>query len=418
MLEQGKLNKSQARDLLVADKLGGSSLVREIIDEIASDQNTTNPNTTETIEEVIRMSNQTIFLDTSAGWYTTKKFPVKHLPELKLEDIAEMLRFDDNIQHEAPANIFIEIKRMISAGMEITDEAFPMVTPESLNRLRVLVNPPQCDKCQLHAVMNGAHLCGFPQCKKAKVEAWKKKEVEDEIKKIGIPLYQKSDGPMVKLNPFEDADKKLFASGSADLRLIPATYAWNNFKGISQNFQVALVGELAQKRLKKAALEGKREETQREKEARERQQREIKEQFCKRFEWDVVSLAFAPMLDGFTNMPFLKFFRTDVIDQWAEEEDLPDGVEEDTLINDAEKAKKADGLKSLRRLNMFHIIEMTYATKYGYREVLAEKKSLIKYAENFQLIATSWEVALPKDFMTQAGAYQAELDAALKAADK
>ncbi len=416
MLNEGKLNKSAARDLLVAEKLGGADLVQEIIDEIASDTPNTSPS--ETIEETLRMSNQTTFLATDAGWFTSKKFPVKHLPKLNTNDIHELLDWDLTGYNTDIEEVIKDLKTLIASGMEITDESFPMVTSESLTRLRILVNPPQCEKCALHAVMSGNHLCGMPQCKKAKVEAWKKKEEEDEIRKIGIPLYQKTDGPMVVLDKFIDADKKLFTAGSADLRLLPAQYVWNNFEGISQNFKVVLIGDAALKRLKKDEADGKREESQREKEARERQQREIKEQFCKRFEWEVVSLAFAPMMDGFSNLPFLKFFRTDVIDQWAEEEDLPDGVDEDTLIKDAAQRFQADGLKSLRRLNMFHIIEMTYATKYSYRDMIFEKKSLIKYAEDFQLLANEWEVALPKDFMTQAEAYQAELDAAIKALGK
>ena len=417
MLAEGKLNKSAARDLLVAEKLGGAALVQEIIDEIASDTSNTSPS--ETIEETLRMSNQTAFLDTNAGWYTAKKFPVKHLAKLGTGDIHDLLDWDLTGYNTRIEDIIKDMQTLISAGMEITDEAFPMVTPESLTRVRILVNPSQCEKCPLHAVLSGNHLCGMPGCKKAKIEAWKKKEAEDEVKKIGIPLYQqKSDGPMVKMHPYEDADRKLFEAGGADLRLMPAEHMWNNFEGIGNNLQIVLVGELAAKRLKKAEAEGKREETQRDKDARERKLREVKVEFCTRFEWEVIALAFAPMLDGFTNLPFLKFVRSDVIDGWSDEDDLPEGVDEGNLIKDAEKAKKADGLKSLRRINMFHIMKMTFETKYSYRDMIEAKQPIVKYANGIAQLAIEWDVTLPKDFMTQAEAYQVELDAAIKEMEK
>jgi hypothetical protein len=402
MLEDGKLNKSAARDLLVAEKLGGAALVQEIIDEIATD--TPNSTPSETIEEVLRMSNQTAFLDTDAGWYTAKKFPVKHMPKLSASDIHDLLDWDLTGYNTSIDDIIKDMQTLIASGMEVTDDAFPMVTPESLTRLRVFVNPPQCEKCPLHAVLSGNHLCGMPVCKKAKVEAWKKKEVEDEIKKIGIPLYQKSDGPMVTLNPYEDADKKLVESGSADLRLLPAQYVWNNFEGISQNFKVVLIGDAASKRLEKQDAAGKREETQSEKEARERKYFNLKEEHLVRFEWEVVSLAFAPMLDGITSIPFLIFNRTDMIDYHADDSRFPEGVDEAKLVDDAQgNKKKADGLKSLRRITMFHFIEQAYMDKFSWKDTLQAKKNpIIKYAEEFQKIADEWDVTLPKDFTAQA----------------
>jgi ParB family chromosome partitioning protein len=411
MLEDGTLNKSAARDLLVAEKIGGASLVQEIVDEIMSDGE--KANASETIDDTLRMSNQTAFLEASAGWYSRKKFPVKHLSGLSHADLAETLTFEESFKGDQ-LDVIKQMFVLISAGMEVTDEAFSMIAPDGLARVRVRVNPPQCEKCQFHAVLNGTHLCGMPQCKKAKVEAWKKKEQEDEFKKIGIPMYQNSDGAFVQLDANEDADQKLFAAGGADLRLRPAQYMWNNFDGIGNNFKVVVIGEVAAKRLKKAESEDKRLETNSQKEAKIRQLREIKEAFLMRFEWEVVSLAFAPMLDGLTNMAFLQWIRSDVIDAWAESEDLPDGVDEDTLLKDAEKAKKADGLKVMRRLNIFHILEMTYARKCSYRYTVDAKMPVKTYAEEFQRLANEWDVTLPKDFMKQAEAYQAELAAAIK----
>jgi hypothetical protein len=56
----------------------------------------------------------------------------------------------------------------------------------------------------------------------------------------------------------------------------------------------------------------------------------------------------------------------------------------------------------------------TRTGKFSFHEVQAHKKPVIKYAEDFTVLAGDWEVKLPKDFDKQAAEYQAELEAAIK----
>lgn len=413
MLQTGALTKSQARDVLVAEKLGGAELVQEILDEITS--NPDGASTGEIIVDVIRGTTKTTYLDNGADWFSSKKFPVKYLSTLKKSHLEEFVQYADGVSTGKPIKLIDEIITLLAAGMEVTDDAFPMLDPEGLERVRVLANPPQCEKCQLHAVMNGQHICGLPLCKARKLEAWKMKELDDQVKKIGVPMYQKSDGPYAELHWREAADQKLWKEGNADLRLVPAQYMWNNFDGVSQNLKVVLIGKGVDARLKKQEAAAKKEQTQRSNEQMERAHRDIKLEFANRFIWHVVSLAFECVLDGVTSLEFLVFHYEDMN---FDHNDFPEDVEENKLLNEAQKAKKADGLKMLRRMTIYHVLDKKISTTLGYGEVIDAKKTILKMAEEYKKIAVEWGVKLPKDFSERAEEYQVELDAAIKEAGK
>lgn len=418
MVRQGTLGKSHARALLTAEKLGGAELVEEVIEEIESDGGS-NPG--DAIEEVIRMSNKTTYLDKDEGWFSSKKFPVKHLSVLTAKDLALVVTHIGGVELDSkkPAVMIEEMTSLISAGMEVTNEQFSMVDAGILERVRVLANPPQCEKCPIHAVFDGRHLCGFPQCKERKVKAWALKAQEDLVKKINIAMYQKSDGPYAELECRDTGDQKLFQAKHADLRLVPAQHRWNNFAGVGQNLAVVVTGETAKQRLKKKETQTKKETTARSNEIKEREKereiKNVKEEFLAKFEWEVVSRAFEPMLDGITSLEFLIFNCKEMIRWHAEDTRFPEDVDEEEYIEKASEMKHADQLKAWRRLNMFHYADYSHNHKFRYYDgVVEKKKAILKYAENFQTIADEWGLKLPKDFMGQAAEYQSQLDAVVK----
>jgi ParB/RepB/Spo0J family partition protein len=415
-MADGSLNKTQARDLLVAERLGGADLVQEIVEELAGgEEEGLDVDDKDTVQDIMRTSKKIQYLDIRTNWNSAKKFPVKHLAPLTAKNIYDLLDFDMTGHDVLIDDVIKDLMVLISSGMEITDNAFPMIAPESLAHLRVMINPPQCEKCQFHAVLDGSHFCGMPLCMKRKYEAWKLHEQDEYAKIVGIPLYQKSDGPMVELQWRDKDDEKLYKSGSADLRLVPAQYVWNNFEGISQNFKVVLVGKGVRARLDKQSSASQKVEKERAKEQKEREFIEIKREFLARFEWEVVSLAFESMLDGFNSYSFMYFFRAECMDWFADDTVWPEDVNEDELIKGAETAKKSDGLKTMRRVNIFHIVEQAHNRICDFSMVLKAKKPLAVYAKDFQSIAAQWNVTLPKDFVQQSEKYQAELDAAIKA---
>lgn len=402
MLEQGTLNKSGGRDLLVLEKIGGAALVADAIDLIIARPD---ENVSELVETVLRQSDDTNYLDKSADWFSANKnFPRKHLPALDSKTIGDVL---EAAEGHAKENVgyLKDIVRLVSAGMEVTDEAFPQVTPESLERVRVLANPTPCEKCPLHAVLNGDHYCGLPLCMERKVTAWKAKVQEDKINEIGVPLYQKSDGPYVKLDRYESADKKLWAAKGADLRIIPSKYEYNNFPGLDYDTAAVLVGAAAEKRLKKIETAKKKDETESASRKNEAQIRDTKREFAFRFAWEVASRAFEGALDGVSSPKLLAIFANALIG----DADFPEDVEEYTLVDEALKMKKAsDQSKELRRIAMHGVIDGEV------RPDIDAKKIISKMAKDYETTAQEWNYKLPSDFTKQAEKYQAELDAALK----
>lgn len=404
---EGKLTKSAARDLLVAMKLGGESLVQEALNVIESEGDSFE-NAANCIEEAIRQNKEVTWLAADTEWAKAKKFPVKHLAPLTLINIQAIVGVD-NAQLAAVK----EMKKLIDAGMEVTNESYPQFQPDGLEKIRILANPPQCEQCPLHAVLDGSHYCGIKLCAERKKDAWKKHQAETVSKELGIPMYQKSDGDYFELNRYSDGHKKLFKKGSADLRLIPADYMYNNFEGVGDRLKVVVIGESAKKFKNSeatATVDGKKEEMSRE---LQRKITATQTEYVARFMWHVAAFEFASVLDGVTSLEYLKYHWDDATDM-NHAGDYPSSVigerdDESSLFQAALKLKKADALKELRRMIMFHAV---YDRTPGGQ--LQAKKPVVQMAKDCQDLATKWDVKLPKDFMTQAEKYQAELDTALK----
>jgi len=400
MTSNGTITKSGARDLLVALKLGGEPLVMRAIETLQ--ENGDGFDASECIEQAIREDKEVTWLPSDASWAKEKKFPVKHLPSLTLANINEVIGVDDGPDAKA-------IKLLIDSGMEVTDEAHPHLKPDALEKIRVLANPPQCALCPLHAVMDGSHYCGVKLCSSRKQEAWKKYQIETVSKKLGIPLYQKSDGEFKQLNHYNDDDKKFVKKGSSDLRLMPCNYMYNNFEGVGEKLQVVVIGAEAQKRKKaeaSATIAGKQESVSRD------EQRKImaaQTDYINSFLWHVAAVEFSSVLDGVTNFEYLKSQFENMDRNSTYPLSVLEDDSDDDLLREVLKLKKADAMREVRRMIMFHTV---YDRTPGGQT--QDKKPVVKMAKDCAELAAKWEMKLTRDFMTQAEKYQKELDAALK----
>lgn len=411
MVSEGRMTKTDARDMLVLEKVGGADLVAKAI-EALGDEDFENPK--EAMSYVLRNGSE--WLDKDAGWFSANKnFPRKHLPALTTKDLEGLIHYADGYGQGVPVNVIKDLLRLIASGMEITDEAFPQINPSDLERLRTLVNPVPCEKCPFHAVLDGSHHCGMKLCRERKKEAWSKKELDDKVAKIGVPLLSKQDGPFVKLDHHSKADVKLWTEGSPDLRVTSRAFSYmGNFEGLDNTTQAVVVGETYLKR--KAALEKKatREKQDRLSEAALRDLNAsiatAKVQAMLKFSWFVASHVFASAaLSGINSVELLKFQFSEI----NESPDFPEGLDEDEVLKDLDSMKTADALKHMRRV-LAHAMLERYVYRYDLEIDINEKNPVIKHAKNLEKIAEDWEVKLPKDFMSQAETYQAELDQQLK----
>ena len=412
MVTDGKINKTIARDLLVLEKLGGAHLVEMGIDEIEGDDF---ENPTVALKSFLNRGIFTKWLDDDADWFkANKNFPRKHLPTLTAKDLEEIVKFAEGYGDGVPALLIKDVLKLVASGMEVTDEAFPQLDPTGLQRVRVLANPTPCEKCPLHAVLDGNHYCGLPLCKERKESAWKKKELDDIASHVGVPLYRKEDGPFITLSHYNDKDKKLWKDGSPDLRLREAKYQYNNFDGLnSTDLAVVVVGDTYEKR--KAAEEkgAARAESQAENTAAERELEgnisSAKSEAILKFTWEVGSRMFATMLEGITSFELMKF--------WYDNNpspDFPDNVDEEELFNAMNDLKKADQLKQMRRLMALSVLDRYLYSNDQYQVEDKDKKPVIKHAANLKDIAGIFDVKLPKEFDEQAETYQNDLDVMIK----
>jgi hypothetical protein len=111
------------------------------------------------------------------------------------------------------------ILQMLNAGMELTGET--NTDPETLQKIQLLVNPPACTECPLYVKMNGIHYCGLKACWERKKRAWCQQEFNKVVARLGIPAYQKSDGPYRKADwNSRDAFSQLKSKKDPFLRLV------------------------------------------------------------------------------------------------------------------------------------------------------------------------------------------------------
>jgi ParB/RepB/Spo0J family partition protein len=411
-MKEGKINVSTARSLISLNKIGGSEAVNKALEKISKNGH---ESPQEAVEDVLRNSPNMTWLDKSAPWFSANKnFPRKHLSKLTKEQIMEVLGIPTGLANDA---VYWEIKNFMVEypilHANLIPESFPALHEydPGFERLKVLLNPPACEKCPFHTSLDGDHYCGIPLDRDRKVEAWHRKELEDVSHSLGIPLYQKSDGRMVELISWNDADRKLFNAGGADLRLAPANHMWNNFEGVGRELKVVLVGPAAEKRLKASEDADKKRSAEEMSRKNEMHFRDTKEQFEFRFTWEVASHAFVSALDGLS-APVVDFLLTDMLQYVVDDTQFPEGSDDhDELIELARKMKKADGVKQIRRIMVY---DMLFIKVLEHFDTTGTKKNIVELAKHIQKVAEEWGVKLPKDWTKQVEKYQAELDQALK----
>ena len=413
-VKQGKVNISFARELVTAKKVIGEAGIDEIMKRMDEpDFNEIYENPREAIEDAIRESPDLQPMAYRLPWLDVKKFPVKHLPPLSNKLLAELLDVENG--DLARKELLKQLINFLGEGKEILDNDFSSFLPAQLEKVRILVNPPACTACPLHATFDGDHYCGLKACYERKEKAWAQAELEKVWKAIGIPLYvnEATDGRAVELNRWDQADCKLFADRHADLRLKQTTRSvWNNFEGLPSNAVLVAVGKTADKKLKsngKVVEKAQAEIVDRELQSK---MRSLRDEHVSRFLWSVAVPAFEGLLEALSNLPFSLFFYNNVM--FDAVDFLPGMDSKEEQIDQIQKSKKkTDALKQLRRLMIAEILDRAMEWD-SYNQFNGAKKPIIEFSKRAQKYAQEWSWKLPKDFVAQAEKYQVELDQALK----
>lgn len=428
-VRSGEINTGAARALLVVDKLMGEEGVAEVIERMADDGD----GPMEAIEGALRSSPKTERLDRDNEWVTVDPFPRKHWKPVTKKEIEKLVLGEERLESITSEDLD-RLYTFAVGGMDITDEAFPMFSPDGLEQVRVLVNPPGCMACPLHAQLDGDHYCALKACAERKQEAWFSEAVEIVSAETGILVYDKArDGAFEKLNGYNDANAKMFKDRHADLRLMPSKgQVWGN-QGfvlkeapmvspsdddedgyneerdvtLSDHIQVVVVGATYEKHRKKEEKQKTQEAKKEEKEMPWSERQKISNlcvEFKRRFLWTELTPVFESALDGLSNMKVLAklagFFQFVA---------LPDSMGDyEDEVEKAAKSKK-DGARQLRRLFIMALFEDEIGINSNDKDPFGQ---MVKYA-NFPGLAKDWDVKLPKDWDAQVKKYQEECTAAV-----
>lgn len=399
----GEFNTAAARALLVVEKLLGESGVEEVIEAIATEED----GPLEAIANALRGADETVLLDRDAGWVKADPFPQKYWKPLTEKEIRTLVIEED--ENELDAIEGEDLARLVSfagGGMEITDNLFPMFSPDGLERVRVAANPPGCLACPLHAQLDGDHYCSLRACANRKTAAWYSETTARVSKETGIPVYDKGrDGAFGKLNMYNDENATLFRERQDDLRLTPATSeVFGNFQiDLDAHVQVVVVGKTLAAMQKKDERQRVKEEKKQAKELPWEVRSNISHtvgEFTLRLLWETASKVFATLLDGVTNFAVLNHFRYDAR--------YPGQLDEDELVEEAKGMKKADGLAQMRRIVAMGLLDR----ETRYNSEVADP--IVVFGGTVAELAKEFGVKLPKDWNATVKTLQAECAAAVE----
>lgn len=194
---------------------------------------------------------------------------------------------------------------------------------EIKTKVDLLLNPPACSNCPFYTRINGSHYCGMKTCHTRKTQAWHEQILQQAIKNLGIPLYEKKDGKYQILTYEHD---KLFDARNKDLRLKRRSeirgYHYQHFKGVEDAvFLVVMTGKTLEN--KTAAVKEARAVVRQTQSAAERHN-ELVDEHRKLLEWEA-TLPIKALFDGF-NLVAFKAMEDAAFDWPADEDDAPEGA--------------------------------------------------------------------------------------------
>ena len=361
-LAEGKFNITVARSLLSMQKIAPRDAIVETVQQIEQGKNRHGYVSTpeEIIDQSIRNLEESVHMwnDDRDGkprskmnynepsWLLSmKNFPNKLLPELTPLDMAIALGIQDDQHLIAASNTWAMFRR---GQLNQTEEEIESLDiPEEI-KLKVdhLLTPPACTACPFYTRINGSHYCGMKTCHTRKTTAWHEQILQQAIKNLGIPLYEKKDG---KYQIMTYEHEKLFAVRNEDLRLIPRSeirgYHYQHFQGVEDGaFLVVMTGKTLEN--KTAAVKEARAVVRQTQSAAERRN-ELVDDHRKLLEWEA-TLPIKALFDAFHPAAFQAM--EDAAFDWpADEDDAPEGA---IPAEDASYETQADFKRRIISLSM------------------------------------------------------------------
>lgn len=385
-LHEGDLSEGAARLLITLDRIlpeETKDVIHKIVDEGEEAE--------EAVDWAFRQSDKTHII--YSAHFDEKAKTFKHLPEISIEFIVKALQIETDkrlMNCVKSAKNIADLVQMWRYSDFEKDHALA-------DKIEHLIKPPACSACELFATVDGTNYCGWISCFERKKASSDVSKLESASKKLGISIYQESDGPKRVLSSWNDTHAKWVDKRSADLRVVYVVNGnsggWGHKLDIDSNVAVAAVGDLFEK-IKKAESQSAADRGIVTKNSSpEEQIKAIKTQVSQ----EVVRDAF----DGLVLDTFVPFL--DVLDGVKSEAaldllaDMLDISNERAIERAKEKRSAAAGLIFKRQRIIAEMIERTLSWD-THRKVNEAKQPATELAKNIRVIAESWGVKLGKTF--------------------
>lgn len=400
-IASGEISEGTGRTLLSMQKVASKEAIVKAISKIEKQKNNSLPD--EVIEDAIGQLEDVVELwddnrrdgkprsAWSNGWLLDmKNFPNKLLPELTPVDIAMALGIQDNQQAIAKANTWYMIKMGRAEHRELD------LSPELIEKLEHLINPPACTACPFYTKVRGSHYCGMKTCHTRKTAAWYESTLQQASKNMGISIYDPADGKYAVLDSYDH--RVLFNSKHKGLRLLSAGEfkgsAYQHFDGIEREVGIVVAtGEAIAKMKSKGAAQsaGGKKSAQ---ELAEMRMMRVYRVRRKELLWEFTAAA-KSMFDAVSHKALLKINSWENV--WQDDEPPKEVVVPDNA--------KVDDAKTdyLRRMLVWRLI--IHDSSHYQRESMA---SMLK---DLQEHAKDWGVKIPKALIKKAEEWDAEIKA-------
>ena len=183
---------------------------------------------------------------TRNGWLLDmNNFPNSYLPELTKNDLTSLFPEEGTARF---TKRLVNSKNVIDFKL-ILQESGDIEDADIAEKIEALIEPSTCTTCAYYTRINSEHYCGLKLCFDRKTEAWRKEQLREAGKRLGIEAYTEADGPFCAIECYTSRESKLFDNRHPSLRLIehgkvkgyPSQY---NFKGVNTDiFYVVATGD-------------------------------------------------------------------------------------------------------------------------------------------------------------------------------
>ncbi len=390
-LSSGKISEGATRLLNSLNKVLPEA-VDEALNDIIADGDDEDPaSPADIVTGALRGNKKVVEMRPyNTPWKSEKKFPNKHLPALTVNVAAKaaglQLTYHDK-------GVMENLIGALNSKQDLTAE---YMGAEVNGLVSHLINPPSCSACSLSMAVDGNHYCGLRLCWERKGWAWTEAKIQKASKDLGIAVYTEADGQVLALSSGDREHEALFNARDENLRLIKKPNVWRNFDGVPDGIGLGLVGESAQKIIRKNEQKKAREEAARPSYGSEaykerEKRRELAKESIHRFAWDVCAPLFAPAL----SMPAALMA---VVMEQLLNDDLPATVE----------AAPAKGKALLARQQQEFGYRLLLGTlRYGEESKFWDAKTPVAaFAKWAQGSMTSWGIKTPKQLIETAADYE------------